>query len=514
MGTKNFKTYLGDREVLTTGVGTYPALNPAGTIVGQGTVPMLIPEDFNQGGSDETAAALRCRDRARALGAEVVFTRPYTLKEPYVMTSTDKLRVEGRLAGHDSLFVGDSVVQVGDTDDKAFNFSISGHGAIDGNGVVGMGIDVKWGYRSYIRDVQLFGCPEKPVHVGETGTLNSSYEIHVLNAKAFNGDMDDVHVANASGSIGVHMDNVTDSIVSGVEPIGYRTGIRADQGSIFLIANHPWNRSGHGPLERCFDIQGEGNVLMSNYADSPTVYNNGGAMGTDCYGYYLHGFNPVMLGNKIFMNTSLTPDASNDNTITAIYMDREVFGAIDGFIIRGGISGTKRYKSYFSGSTGGTTFQNVLSSGANYVVDTASNITVETSQLGITGYHRSAAIHTAYNRFQDRLRAEGSLGLEILQNASNNADLVLQRSDSTAAWIVRKDSSHNFNISRRDAAGAAVDTPFIISNSTGRITIAGPITNSTLQGSTSYADDTAAAAGGVPIGGIYRNGSVVQIRIT
>lgn len=34
-----------------------------------------------------------------------------------------------------------------------------------------------------------------------------------------------------------------------------------------------------------------------------------------------------------------------------------------------------------------------------------------------------------------------------------------------------------------------------------------------LQASTSYANDAAAAAGGVPVGGLYRNGSVVQIRI-
>ena len=29
----------------------------------------------------------------------------------------------------------------------------------------------------------------------------------------------------------------------------------------------------------------------------------------------------------------------------------------------------------------------------------------------------------------------------------------------------------------------------------------------------SYADDTAAAAGGVPVGGLYRNGSAVMVRV-
>lgn len=38
--------------------------------------------------------------------------------------------------------------------------------------------------------------------------------------------------------------------------------------------------------------------------------------------------------------------------------------------------------------------------------------------------------------------------------------------------------------------------------------------NLTLQASASYANDGAAASGGVPIGGFYRNGSVVQIRVT
>jgi hypothetical protein len=35
----------------------------------------------------------------------------------------------------------------------------------------------------------------------------------------------------------------------------------------------------------------------------------------------------------------------------------------------------------------------------------------------------------------------------------------------------------------------------------------------TLQASSSYANDAAAAAGGVPVGGLYRNGSVIQVRI-
>lgn len=35
-----------------------------------------------------------------------------------------------------------------------------------------------------------------------------------------------------------------------------------------------------------------------------------------------------------------------------------------------------------------------------------------------------------------------------------------------------------------------------------------------LSGLGNYADDTAAATGGVPVGGVYRNGSVLQVRVT
>lgn len=50
-------------------------------------------------------------------------------------------------------------------------------------------------------------------------------------------------------------------------------------------------------------------------------------------------------------------------------------------------------------------------------------------------------------------------------------------------------------------------------NGTGRVDIAKPA-SATLAASTSYANDAAAAAGGVAIGDFYRNGSVVQVRVT
>jgi hypothetical protein len=48
----------------------------------------------------------------------------------------------------------------------------------------------------------------------------------------------------------------------------------------------------------------------------------------------------------------------------------------------------------------------------------------------------------------------------------------------------------------------------------GVFTGAGSVLLSALQASTTYADDAAAAIGGVAVGQLYRNGSVVQIRIS
>jgi len=51
-------------------------------------------------------------------------------------------------------------------------------------------------------------------------------------------------------------------------------------------------------------------------------------------------------------------------------------------------------------------------------------------------------------------------------------------------------------------------------SSNGTLVKSGNISLPVLAASTSYANDTAAAVGGVAIGQLYRNGSVVQIRVT
>ena len=57
---------------------------------------------------------------------------------------------------------------------------------------------------------------------------------------------------------------------------------------------------------------------------------------------------------------------------------------------------------------------------------------------------------------------------------------------------------------KADATGGTIDTP----------TVTGAILMTTLAASTSYANDAAAAAGGVALYQLYRNGNLVQIRLS
>lgn len=569
----------------TTGMTDVVGFNPA-NLLRRGIKGFVFPEDFLFDGDTDYSDAI---ERAQAYGyplgyALTLSNGDYEIVRPILLEDENHLIIypgatlEAATVG----FSGNALVIAGDNVNPfaSERWSITGGGEMQCNNVIDYGIYAEWSAFARIHDLRISGANVSGVFVGQTGTAYSSIETDIRDVWVFYNN-----VANSASSIGIHINNATDCHIDTCYVIGYRTGIRTEAvcGSIDISNCHVWNRPVHGPLLRCYDIQGKGNSLVQCYADNPTVYNNGGAMASDCYGFFLHGFNPMMIGCHIFMNTGQTPDTSNDNTITAIYMDREVFGAIDGFFIDGGVDGTKRYKSYFSGGTNQTTFQNVLQPGTARVVDTASNIIVMSPASGATNYHRAAAIYTASNRFQSTFVVENTAGVEIRQTVSN-ADVALQRTDGTGAWTIRKDSSHNFQLVRRDAAGAFVDNALVVSNSTGVVTITdgffataassisgaaatsrdlnfstsgvrrwvertsnaaesganagsnfqidayddagaylstpfqilranGQILMSVLQASTSYANDAAAAGGGVPIGGLYRNGSVVQIRI-
>jgi len=117
------------------------------------------------------------------------------------------------------------------------------------------------------------------------------------------------------------------------------------------------------------------------------------------------------------------------------------------------------------GFTGGSTAAGVMTTGLA-VGDDITNLIAARARIGLTG------------------------GLHITNNSDNHVQL--SNGANTSRWAV--------NIS------APGHLRFLRSAGTGSFTF-------DLGAIGSYASDAAAAAGGVPVGGIYRNGSAVQIRV-
>lgn len=118
--------------------------------------------------------------------------------------------------------------------------------------------------------------------------------------------------------------------------------------------------------------------------------------------------------------------------------------------------------------------------------------------------------------------------------ASGSARLDLRTLANTAGGTFQLLTRDAYGRISQSRAGLAADVPV---NSTGWVEISGAnaqaafastdarlavkaplasptLTTPSLAGLGNYADDTAASAGGVPVGGVYRNGSVLQIRVT
>lgn len=78
---------------------------------------------------------------------------------------------------------------------------------------------------------------------------------------------------------------------------------------------------------------------------------------------------------------------------------------------------------------------------------------------------------------------------------------------STSTAESGSNAGSDFAIARFDDSNAYLSIPFQIIRSTGRIKL-------DVAAMTTYANDAAAAAGGVQVGELYRNGSVIQIRVS
>lgn len=90
--------------------------------------------------------------------------------------------------------------------------------------------------------------------------------------------------------------------------------------------------------------------------------------------------------------------------------------------------------------------------------------------------------------------------------------LTYRQTKGSALTIEELDANFQYFTGSHAVTGSLVVSGSLIT--TGSFSASGSMILPTVSQSLNFADDTAAAAGGVPLGGVYRNGSFLQIRLT
>jgi hypothetical protein len=110
--------------------------------------------------------------------------------------------------------------------------------------------------------------------------------------------------------------------------------------------------------------------------------------------------------------------------------------------------------------------------------------------------------------FQAGKTAGGSPGNVALFGAAGEQRGILLKRAALNGWaILVQGATDDLNIGRWNDAGTFQGNVFSLIRATGAIL------TPALAASTSYTSDAAAAAGGVAIGQLYRNGSAVMVRV-
>lgn len=151
----------------------------------------------------------------------------------------------------------------------------------------------------------------------------------------------------------------------------------------------------------------------------------------------------------------------------------------------------------------------VLAMAPNHALTWFNNATNEAWKI-----FSSATTGSGYLWLQSGKATFGSVNLSISQANGiskgvnfETANTVMWNVGATATSNSGSNAGSDFAISRFSDAGAFIAISFQIRRSTGRIALP------ELAASTSYANDAAAAAGGVGVNELYRNGSQLMIRI-
>ena len=127
--------------------------------------------------------------------------------------------------------------------------------------------------------------------------------------------------------------------------------------------------------------------------------------------------------------------------------------------------------------------------------------------LAVTGASTLTGAVAAINGFTCGWNGAGGTNM-FINSAGGNYRALHWQNAGVDRWILTVDTVDDLVLwAQADAGSPTLFTPLAISRLTGRIAL------SALQASTTYANDAAAAAGGIGVGQLYRNGSAVMIRV-
>jgi hypothetical protein len=199
-------------------------------------------------------------------------------------------------------FQGEAVVikAAGTHGDPVSYGSIRG-GTLDGGGQGITGIQVPYACRLHIGDLEVRNCTRKGINIGAEGW----YEVNVSNVRCYL----DHDMRHLPGSIGLHYQRCTDSLVTGVVIIGYETGLRSDSSSNDFQQIHVWNFKDNGPLRWCFYCNGWNDSYSQCYADSPIDDEHLG------YGFYMTRPFQRVIGCRVYGNAW-----ARDNGYIGVYI--------------------------------------------------------------------------------------------------------------------------------------------------------------------------------------------------
>lgn len=310
--------------------------------------------------------------------------------------------------------------------------------------------------------------------------------------------------------------------------------------------------------DNIFTVDGSGEIRISKFPNTRDDGTPVNFIGTDAAGL-LQSYPVTDISNNIKLNDLLGADAANtidnlNNTQTWQWNSLGSTGTAFSLSSNSASAGAARILDIdFSGAGTGAGYALRMSntrSGAasvNYGIHTTVSGGLNTN----TAIHASATGTGSTNTYGIRAFGNGGLngGIGVQGENSNGTGYPLRGLNSGTAtstilpglWLARETSgtpANGLGISLRltsetttgtdigniisshltDATGATATSQLTITgannnSATTLLTISGAGIFTLAQSLQDFADDTAAAAGGIPINGLYRNGSIVMIRI-